>query len=68
MLLGDLPAGRRLLPDPDEVADLRWMSVPELQAAIAAEPRSYAPWVVGVVERLAEHLDPDDAPERSGGR
>jgi isopentenyl-diphosphate delta-isomerase len=68
VLLGELPAGRKLLPDPAEVADLRWESVPDLREAIAADPRSYAPWLAGVTERLAEHLDTDDAPERSGGR
>ena len=68
VLLGDLPAGRKLLPDPAEVAELRWVSVPELRAAISADPRSYAPWLNGVTERLADHLDADDAPERSGGR
>jgi isopentenyl-diphosphate delta-isomerase len=68
VLLGDLPAGRNLLPDPDEVADVRWVDVPELRAAIAADPRSYAPWLAGVTDRLAAHLDLDDAPERPGGR
>ncbi len=56
------------MPDPDEVADVRWVDVPELRAAIAADPRSYAPWLAGVTDRLATHLDLDDAPERSGGR
>ena len=68
VLLGDLPAGRNLLPDPGEVADLRWASVSELKAAIADDCRSYAPWLAGVTERLVDHLDSDDAPERSGGR
>jgi|SRR4051812_7668508 len=68
VLLGDIPAGRNLLPDPAEVAELRWATVPALQAAINADPRSYAPWLYGVTERLADHLDSDDAPERSGGR
>jgi isopentenyl-diphosphate Delta-isomerase len=68
VLLGDLPTGRNLLPDPGEVADLRWVPVPELKAAIADDPRSYAPWLAGVTERLVDHLDSDDAPERSGGR
>jgi isopentenyl-diphosphate delta-isomerase len=68
VLLGDLPTGRNLLPDPGEVADLRWVPVPELKAAIADDPRSYAPWLAGVTARLVDHLDSDDAPERSGGR
>jgi isopentenyl-diphosphate delta-isomerase len=68
VLLGDMPAGRKLLPDPAEVADTRWVSVADLQGAITADPRLYAPWLNGVTERLADHLGSDDAPERSGGR
>jgi isopentenyl-diphosphate delta-isomerase len=68
VLLGDLPAGRSLLPDPDEVADLRWVTPGELRDALATDPRSYAPWLIGVTGRLLAHLHPDDAPERSGGR
>jgi isopentenyl-diphosphate delta-isomerase len=56
VLLGDVPAGIDLLPDPDEVADLRWVTVAELQRALADDPRSYAPWLSGVTDRLAEHL------------
>lgn len=68
VLLGNLPAGRSLLPDPAEVADLRWLSVIELRAAITTDARAYVPWLTGVTERLTDHLDSDDAPERSGGR
>jgi isopentenyl-diphosphate Delta-isomerase len=68
VLLGDLPAGHDPVPDPDEVAALRWVPVAELRAAIAADPRSYAPWLAGVVECLAERGDLDDTPERWGGR
>jgi isopentenyl-diphosphate delta-isomerase len=58
VLVGDLPVGGEVRPDPDEVADTRWVSVRELQEAIAAEPRLYAPWLAGVTERLAEHVTP----------
>jgi isopentenyl-diphosphate delta-isomerase len=84
VLLGDLPVGTNLAPDPDEVADLRWVAVPELLAEVGADPRAYAPWLLGVTTRLAEHLAArpvgrprrtaendsrrDEAPERSGGR
>jgi isopentenyl-diphosphate delta-isomerase len=56
VLLGDVPAGIDLLPDPDEVADLRWVTVAELLRALTDEPRSYAPWLAGVTDRLAAHL------------
>jgi len=81
VLLGDVPADVRLLVDPDEVADVRWISVEELNAGMREDLRSYAPWLPGVTERLIRHLalgspvdaggvspSADDAPERSGGR
>ena len=67
VLLGDLPTGVRPAPDPAEVADLRWVPVPELLAEIAADSRSFAPWLPGVTARLASTVALD-GPERSGGR
>jgi isopentenyl-diphosphate Delta-isomerase len=54
VLLGRTPAGPKLRPDPTEVAELRWVNVPELLAAVEAEPGAYAPWLAGVVKAL-EH-------------
>jgi isopentenyl-diphosphate delta-isomerase len=68
VLLGEVPADHPLLPDPDEVADIRWVGVAELRGAVAADPRSYAPWLAGVTERLAQHVATDDAAEWTGGR
>ena len=81
VLLGDVPADSRLLVDPDEVADVRWTSVEDLNAGLREDLRSYAPWLPGVTEQLIRHLalgpqagaasatqSADDAPERSGGR
>jgi isopentenyl-diphosphate delta-isomerase len=68
VLLGELPAGRKLLPDPTEVATVRWVTPDELRDGLTTDPRSYAPWLAGVAERLFAHLSPDDAPERSGDR
>ncbi|MFF5294910.1 isopentenyl-diphosphate Delta-isomerase [Paractinoplanes globisporus] len=56
VLLGDLPAGARVVPDPAEVAALRWISVPALLESLASDPAPYAPWLAGVTARLAEHL------------
>jgi isopentenyl-diphosphate Delta-isomerase len=64
VLIGDVPAEQAVLADADEVADVRWVSVAELRASLAAEPRTYAPWLAGVTERLVSYLEP----ERSGGR
>lgn len=78
VLLGEVPANARLLVDPEEVAEVRWATVEELNAGLREDLRSYAPWLPGVTERLIRHLalgphtehapQPDDAPERSGGR
>ena len=81
VLLGDVPADSRLLVDPDEVADVRWTSVEDLNDGLREDLRSYAPWLPGVTEQLIRHLalgpqagtagvtqSADDAPERSGGR
>jgi isopentenyl-diphosphate delta-isomerase len=66
VLVGDLPAGVVPRPDPAEVADLRWVSVPELAEEISAGARAHAPWLAGVTARLSALAD--DVPERSGGR
>ncbi|WP_305788628.1 isopentenyl-diphosphate Delta-isomerase [Symbioplanes lichenis] len=68
VLLGDVPAGLAPVPDPDEVADLRWVDLDDLVPQITREPRAYAPWLRGVADSLQRHLDPDDTAERSGGR
>jgi isopentenyl-diphosphate Delta-isomerase len=75
VLLGDLPAGIRPNPDPDEIADLRWISVPDLLAEITADPHPFAPWLLGVTTRLSPAYSAGpvadvtaEAPERSGGR
>jgi isopentenyl-diphosphate delta-isomerase len=68
VLIGDLPAGRNILPDPHEVAAVRWVTPDELRHGLDTDTRAYAPWLAGVTERLLTHLHSDDAPERSGGR
>lgn len=77
VLLGDLPAGAAPRPDPDEVADLRWVSVPDLLDEISAGARAYAPWLAGVTARLAARpagqsvpaaRAADDFPEGPGDR
>jgi len=81
VMLGEVPANAGLLVDPDEVAEVRWATVEELNAGLREDPRSYAPWLAGVTEQLIRHLalspptehasvprPADDAPERLGGR
>lgn len=75
VLIGDLPIDVRPVPDPDEVADVRWSTVPALLDELGSDSPSYAPWLLGVTTCLADHLAQPapagraiDAAERSGGR
>ncbi|WP_018255063.1 isopentenyl-diphosphate Delta-isomerase [Salinispora mooreana] len=76
VLRGDLPDRAPLRPDPEEVAELRWVSPAELAAELEADPHVYAPWLGGVLDRLLRPGEPtlrqptlaaEDAPERPGG-
>ncbi|MEU8180337.1 isopentenyl-diphosphate Delta-isomerase [Micromonospora sp. NPDC049044] len=84
VLRGDFRPPAPLLPDPDEVAELRWADPAALEAELELDPRSYAPWLGGVVNRLLHPSgaasgppgpavtpsgsSADDTAERSGGR
>jgi len=68
VLIGDVSAEIPVLADPDEVADVRWVSLDELGQALVEEPRAYAPWLAGVTDRLQHFLGRTDAAESSGGR
>ncbi|MFC4149047.1 isopentenyl-diphosphate Delta-isomerase [Micromonospora mangrovi] len=81
VLRADVPADLRTLPDPDEVAELRWVDPVELEADLDVDPRTYAPWLGGVVNRLLRPAagtpgtaavpsgaPADEVSERSGGR
>jgi isopentenyl-diphosphate Delta-isomerase len=70
VLLGTLPAGVVPEPDPDEIAELRWVTPRSLQSGLVGAPESYAPWLSGVFEILLGHLSdqPDLPTEGPGGR
>ena len=57
VLLGEVPADIEFRPDPAEVARLRWVPVADLLREIGTAPETYAPWLEGVTQRLASHLD-----------
>jgi isopentenyl-diphosphate delta-isomerase len=56
VLLGQLAGAIPGAPDPDEVAELRWVTPVEFYASLGSDPDSYAPWVAGVT---ALALPPD---------
>jgi isopentenyl-diphosphate delta-isomerase len=65
-------AGDVLLePDPVEIADIQWVNRQQLQGSLDTNPEDYAPWLVGVIARLAEHesnTGPAKPAGLSGGR
>jgi isopentenyl-diphosphate delta-isomerase len=66
VLRGELSPDDPLLPDPDEVADLRWVDPAGLAAEIDADQRRYAPWLGGVIDRLLRSDGVPAAPAPSG--
>jgi isopentenyl-diphosphate delta-isomerase len=64
VLVGRIRADQPMRPDPAEVGELRWMTVPDLRADLAAHPSSYVPWLSGV---LTVWYDTATA-ESAGGR
>ncbi|HET6213727.1 MAG TPA: isopentenyl-diphosphate Delta-isomerase [Micromonosporaceae bacterium] len=48
VLLGRVSPDAVFLPDPAEVADVRWVMPDALAADVAAQPGAYAPWLAGV--------------------
>jgi isopentenyl-diphosphate Delta-isomerase len=55
VLVGNVATDVPLTPDPNEVADFWWVNRDELTSSLDAEPKSFAPWLAGVIARLAEH-------------
>lgn len=71
VLVGRVPSGVSLAPDPNEVAELRWLNRHQLENSLGASPESYAPWLGGVIARLARqdsNADPAEPAGPSGGR
>ena len=49
-----------LQPDPDEIADWRWVSVAELQRDLVAAADTYAPWLQDALRVALTRLDGAD--------
>ncbi|WP_431975538.1 isopentenyl-diphosphate Delta-isomerase [Micromonospora haikouensis] len=58
VLRADVPADLAVRPDPAEVAELRWVDPATLEADLDVDPRAYAPWLGGVVNRLLRPARP----------
>ncbi|MEU6072326.1 isopentenyl-diphosphate Delta-isomerase [Micromonospora sp. NPDC047074] len=67
VLRGDFRPGAPLLPDPDEVAELRWVDPAALAADLDADPHAYAPWLGGVVDQLLRAPGPAGSPTSPAG-
>lgn len=52
VLVGTVDRDLRTDPDPDEVADLRWIDRAAIDRALLDAPDGYAPWLPGVVALL----------------
>lgn len=46
-------AGLSVTPHPDEVAEVRWIALPDLVADIVARPAAYTPWLRIYLDRHA---------------
>ncbi|WP_345024496.1 isopentenyl-diphosphate Delta-isomerase, partial [Streptomyces sedi] len=49
VLVGRVPVGTELSPDPEEVADVRWVPPARLRRELADDPEHFAPWFAGVL-------------------
>lgn len=52
VVLGRIDANTQILPDPAEVAALRWQQPAALREALDRDPDPYAPWLAGVIGHL----------------
>lgn len=51
LFTAEAPKGMTATPNPDEVMEVRWVSLPEVRAEIAAEPGRFVPWLRIYLER-----------------
>lgn len=56
VLLGEYPAGMPITVDPLEVQNFAWVTVAELQQALAKEPHLYTPWFKPALDIALERL------------
>ncbi|MEL6169391.1 MAG: isopentenyl-diphosphate Delta-isomerase [Pseudomonadota bacterium] len=54
ILLAEAPEDLKIVPNPDEVAETKWMDLYDLTAEVARRPERYTPWLRIYLE---EHQD-----------
>jgi isopentenyl-diphosphate delta-isomerase len=52
VLVGRVASGTVPVPHPDEVVETRWLSLPDLRAALAFDPDAFTPWLAQALETL----------------
>jgi isopentenyl-diphosphate Delta-isomerase len=62
VLIGQVPVGWALRPDPAEIDELRWIAMTDLLGDMRDRPATYVPWLAGVLSVW------HDTPESTGGR
>lgn len=67
LFTGDFAVESALDPDPHEVMDTRWVTIPALRTAIAARPQDFTPWLRIYLAQHADRLF-DRAVCGSGGK
>lgn len=50
VLVGTVAPDHPFTPNPDEVAETRWVTIPALQAEMAANPEQFTPWLKAALD------------------
>jgi isopentenyl-diphosphate delta-isomerase len=45
LFVAEAPEGLAITPNPDEVCDTRWITLPALEAELARHPDRFTPWL-----------------------
>lgn len=56
VLVGNTPKDTVLTPDPNEIAELKWMEIQALLNDIQDEPQKYAPWFKPALDIALSHI------------
>ena len=54
IFIAEAPANLRIIPDPDEVDQVRWTAFDALVEEVAAQPTRFTPWLRIYLDKHAE--------------